>query len=73
LKDEDVLCQEIAKKQKEVEVSTNVGTIAASLRSKQMNINNGQFNAHLSLDAVSFFQFTHFSYSHSLYFYSTVL
>jgi hypothetical protein len=53
-KDEDVLHQELTKKQKDVEVSKNVGTIATLLRSKQMNINNGQFNAHLSLDAVSF-------------------
>jgi hypothetical protein len=36
-------------------VSLNVGTISAGLWSKQMNINNGQFNAHLSLDVVSFF------------------
>jgi hypothetical protein len=53
LKDADVLCQEITKKQNYVEVSRNIGTITALLRSKQMDI-NGQFNAHLSLDAVSF-------------------
>jgi hypothetical protein len=64
-KDDDILRREIAKKRKDVEVSENVGTIAASLRSKQMNINNGQFNAHLSLDAVSFcfrFRFTKKNY-----------
>jgi hypothetical protein len=53
-KDEDILCQEITKKQKDVEVSHNVGTITAGLRNKQMNINNGQYNAHLSLDMASF-------------------
>jgi hypothetical protein len=41
--DDDVLCQEIVKKQqKDIEVSHNVGTITAGLRSKKMNINNGQ-------------------------------
>ena len=53
-KDEDILCHDIAKKWKETEVSENVSTIAAGLRSRQMKINNGQFNKHLSLDAVSF-------------------
>jgi hypothetical protein len=37
-KGEDILCWEIAKKQKDVEVSKNSCTIAALLRSKQMNI-----------------------------------
>jgi hypothetical protein len=74
-KDDDILCREIAKKQKDVNVSENVGTIAASLRSKQMNINNGQFNAHLSLDAGKFL-FSIFFHSNLLltliliYFYS---
>ena len=54
-KDNDLVCREIAKKRKDVEVSNNVGVIAAGLQNKQMQINNGQFNAHMSLDKVSFF------------------
>jgi hypothetical protein len=54
-KDEDMVRREIAKKKKDVQVSTNVGVIAASLRNKQMQINNGQFNARQSLEEVSFF------------------
>ena len=54
-KDDDLVRREIAKKRKDVEVSNNVGVIAAGLRNKQMQINNGQFNAHMSLDEVSFF------------------
>jgi hypothetical protein len=45
-KDDDVLCRKIAKKCKDIEVSQKVGAITAGLMSKQMNINNGQFNAH---------------------------
>ena len=52
-KDDDILRQENAKKRKEVEVSKNVGVIAQSLHNKQMRINNGQFDAHQSLDRVS--------------------
>jgi hypothetical protein len=52
-KDDDVLRREIAKKKKDVQVSNNVGLIAAGLRNKQMQINNGQFNSHVSLEAVS--------------------
>jgi hypothetical protein len=55
-KDEDMVRREIAKKKKDVQVSTNVGVIAASLRNKQMQINNGQFNARQSLEEVSFFK-----------------
>ena len=54
-KDDDLLCREIAKKKKDVQVSNNVGLIAAGLRQKQMHINNGQFNANVTLEAVSFF------------------
>jgi hypothetical protein len=75
-KDQDVLRKEIAKKRQDVEVSQNVGTIAASLRNKQTHINNGTFNAHLSLDAVSFCflkKLTQFCYSHSLFLFSIVL
>jgi hypothetical protein len=39
-KDEDILHHKIVKKWKDIEVSQNVGTIDAGLRSKQMNINN---------------------------------
>jgi hypothetical protein len=46
-KDEDILCHELAKKRKDTQD-------AAGIRHKQMNINNGQFNAHVSLDMVSF-------------------
>jgi hypothetical protein len=53
-KDEDIVCREIAKKRKETEVSENVSTIAAGLRSRQMTINNGQFDNRPSLDTVSF-------------------
>ena len=52
-KDDDILRWENAKKRKEVEVSKNVGVIAQSLHTKQMRINNGQFDAHQSLDRVS--------------------
>ena len=52
-KDDDVVRREVAKNKKDIAQSQNVGAIAAGLRSKQMQINNGQFNAHLSLDAVS--------------------
>jgi hypothetical protein len=54
-KDKDLARREIAKKRKDVQVSNNVGVIAASLRNKQMQINNGQFNARQSLEEVSFF------------------
>ena len=54
-KDDDVVRREISKKRKDVQVSNNVGVIAASLRNKQMQINNGQFNGCQSLEAVSFF------------------
>jgi hypothetical protein len=61
-KDDDLVRKEASKKKKDVEVSNNVGAIAAGLRNKQRQINNGgfhnnngQFNAHLSLDSVSNF------------------
>ena len=54
-KDDDLLRREIAKKKKEVQVSNNVGLIAAGLRNKQIQINNGQFNSHVSLETVSVF------------------
>ena len=54
-KDDDLVRRSIAKRKKEVQVSNNVGLIAAGLRNKQMQINNGQFNTHVSLEAVSFF------------------
>jgi hypothetical protein len=48
--------REIEKKKKEVLVSNNVGVIAASLRNKQIHMNNGQFNGRQSLEAVSIFE-----------------
>ena len=54
-KDDDVVRREIVKKKNDVQVSNNVGVIAASLQNKQMQINNGQFNARQSLEVVSFF------------------
>ena len=51
----DLVCREITKKCKDIEVSNNVGVITAGLRSKKMQISNGQFNANLSLDAVRVF------------------
>jgi hypothetical protein len=61
-KDDDLVRKEVSKKKKDVEVSNNVGAIAASLRNKQRQINNGdftnnngQFNPHFNLDSVSVF------------------
>jgi hypothetical protein len=53
-KDGGILHREIVKKCRDVKVSSNVGAINTGLRSKQIQINKGQFNTHLSLDAVSF-------------------
>jgi hypothetical protein len=49
-----VVRRSIAKRKQEVQTSNNVGLIAAGLRNKQMQINNGQFNSHVSLEDVSF-------------------
>ncbi len=54
-KNDDLIRRDVAKRKKEVQVSNNVGLIAAGLRNKQMQINNGQFNTHVSLEEVSFF------------------
>jgi hypothetical protein len=54
-KDKDLARREIAKKRKDVQVSNNVGVIAASLRNKQVQINNGQINARQSLEEVRLF------------------
>ena len=40
-KDDDLVCSDITMKKKDVQVSNNVGLIAAGLRNKQMRINNG--------------------------------
>jgi hypothetical protein len=53
-KNDDVVRRSIAKRKQEVQTSNNVGLIAAGLRNKQMQINNGQFNSHVSLEDVSF-------------------
>jgi hypothetical protein len=53
-KDDDILRHELAKKRKDTNDAEDVGVIAAGIWHKQMNINNGQFNAHVSLDLVSF-------------------
>jgi hypothetical protein len=53
-KNDDLIRRDVAKRKKEVQVSNNVGLIAAGLRNKQMQINNGQFNTHVSLEEVSF-------------------
>jgi hypothetical protein len=48
-KDEDILRHKIAKTRKHTQDSEDVRVIAAGIRHKQMHINNGQFNAHVSL------------------------
>jgi hypothetical protein len=53
-KDDDLVRRENVKNRKDVKELEDVGVIAAGMRNKQMNINNGQFNAHVSLDTVSF-------------------
>jgi hypothetical protein len=51
-KDDDIVRRDNVKKSKEVKECEDVGVIAAGMRNKQMQINNGQFNAHVSLDKV---------------------
>jgi hypothetical protein len=59
-KDKNLFQREIVKKQKDVQVSNKVGLIAAGLRNKQMQINNGKFNQNMSLEALSVFVIIHF-------------
>jgi hypothetical protein len=62
-KENDVLRREIAKKKKDAQVSNNVGLIAAGLGNKKMQINNCQFNSHVSLEAASLFSIVFFLFS----------
>jgi hypothetical protein len=52
-KDKDVLHCKLAKKRKDTKQSEDVGLIAEGLHNNQLKINNGQFNAHVTLDQVS--------------------
>jgi hypothetical protein len=53
-KDDDIVRRENVKKRKDVKECEDVGVIAAGMRNKQMQINNRQFSAHVSLDKVRF-------------------